>query len=75
MHECDGQMNIFDFIEPVQKVTHEWTCSFTTPVIDNGKPAFKRKMEKLLILGITSQYVTFQVIFAIKNLFGKLLIC
>ena len=51
MFECEGQMNIFDFIEPDQKVTPEWTCSFTTPVIDNGKPAFKTQDGKVVNLG------------------------
>ena len=51
MYQCDGQMNIFDFIEPEQKVTPEWTCSFTTPVIDNGKPSFKTQDGKIVNLG------------------------
>ena len=36
-----GQISIFDIIGTHRKVTPEWTCAFTTPVIDNGKPMFQ----------------------------------
>lgn len=33
------------------KVTPEWTCAFTTPVIDNGKPAFQTEDGQIVKLG------------------------
>ena len=50
---ADGQMSLFNdgFLEEQSVVTPEWTCAFTTPVIDNGKPAFRMEDGQVVNLG------------------------
>lgn len=51
MKNIKGQISLFDILDNDKKVTPEWTCAFTDPVIQNGKPAFKTEDEKIVNLG------------------------